>query len=353
MIKKILSNFINGKIIPKNFSFFRNKFNKSYLLYYPGLKKRIQKKLYIINNARIIQSGNESLAILYKNYLIKELSFQSKNLVRKNFLYNKVYNNGYLSFFTKKLDGTAISLLQDISQKKNYFHFLFDSICKIYWIEKLKIKYDYLLIPSLKKNFQRQIVRDLNINKKIIDCDNLKTVDVKKLVVIDHPYWEMNNLWQNDIKHIPAWSIKYLKKKFSNSIQTKNFNRKIYIDRSASNSPHNQIQNIIELKQLLIKFKFKIVDLSKISFQMQKNLFKNAKIIIGPHDAGFANLVFCPKKTNIIEFRNKNHAININAIGAVNKLNHNVWMSKINGNGKMIINLEKLEKFLKKLDINF
>ncbi len=35
-------------------------------------------------------------------------------------------------------------------------------------------------------------------------------------------------------------------------------------------------------------------------------LFNSAKVIVGNHGAGFANLVFCKKNTKIIEFVDKN-----------------------------------------------
>ena len=352
MIKKIISNLLYGKIVAKNFSFFENENNRRYSLYVNNSKIKSKQNLYILQNSRIIQSGNQSLAILSKNYFVKELSFQSDNLIRRDFSFNKVYKDGYVSFFVKKINGTSVSLLQDISQKKNYFHFLFDSISRLYWLEKLNIKYDYLLVPSLKEPFQKEILNELNIKKKIIDCSKYKVIDVKKLIVIDHPYWKINSSWEKNIKDIPAWSIKFLKKKFKNKLKYKISSKKIFIDRSNSKSPHNQIQNIKELKNLLKKYNFQIIELSKMSFRMQKNLFNNAKIIIGPHDAGFANLIFCKSKTIVLEFRNKTHHININSIGTINKLKHRVWISNIDENGKMIIDLNKLEKFLKHSNIN-
>ena len=38
-----------------------------------------------------------------RKFLIKELCFQSTDLVREKIDLNKVYKNGYISFFQKKL----------------------------------------------------------------------------------------------------------------------------------------------------------------------------------------------------------------------------------------------------------
>lgn len=308
--------------------------------------KQESSKLFCLENARVVQFGNENLAIIYKNFLINELCFQSKNLIRKNTYENKIFKKGYLPFFSKKIKGKSISLLQDISAKKNYFHFLFDSISKLFWIEKYKIKFDTILLPSLKYKFQKEIIESLNLKCNFIDCEKINIIDAQKLIVINHPYWKINNSWKNDIKNIPSWSVKFLRKKFISLKCKKNFNKKIFIDRSQSQSPHNQIKNIIELKRLLSNFNFFFVKLSNFKFSEQVNLFKNAKIIIGPHDAGFANLVFCKPRTKILEFRQKEHFVRIEKISKINNLDHDIWLTPTDKKNNMIIDVIKLEKYL-------
>lgn len=351
MLKKKIYKFLSKNIKIKSFYSLKNKSNKLFVLKYKNQKKTTN-KLYLINDARIVQLGNTNLAILHKNFLINELSFQSNNLVRKNIQSNKVFKKGYLSFFSKKINGTSVSLLQDISTKKNYFHFLFDSISRLFWVEKKKIKFDTLLVPSLNFNFQKEIVSSLKLKCNVINCEKINILDTKKLVVIDHPYWKMNNLWKNDISNIPEWSVKYLRKKFISLKSNKNFKKNFFIDRSFNQSPHNQIKNIIEVKKLLIKYNFLIINLSKLSFKEQISLFKNAKIIVSPHDAGLANLTFCSPNTKILEFRQKKHFVRIEKISKINKLIHKIWLSPIDKNNRMVIDLKKLETYLRKSKIN-
>ena len=60
-----------------------------------------------------------------------------------------------------------------------------------------------------------------------------------------------------------------------------------------------------EIKSFLKSKGFKIFKLSNLDFKEQINIFNNAEIIIGPHGAGFANLVFCKKNTKVIELNQK------------------------------------------------
>jgi capsular polysaccharide biosynthesis protein len=52
---------------------------------------------------------------------------------------------------------------------------------------------------------------------------------------------------------------------------------------------------------MLDEFGFKTIELGSLSFAEQVSLFASAKVIIGPHGAGLANLVFCRKGTTVIE----------------------------------------------------
>ena len=100
-----------------------------------------------------------------------------------------------------------------------------------------------------------------------------------------------------------------VKKKFINFKSKKKFFKKIYIDRSDSNITklnNRQIINENEIKKILKKYKFKFVKLSEYSFKDQISIFNNAKIIVGNHGAGFANIIFSKKNKKVNEFIDKN-----------------------------------------------
>ena len=116
---------------------------------------------------------------------------------------------------------------------------------------------------------------------------------------------------QFDIEKIPFWIISELRNRFLKKTKLtkliKGFD-KIYIDRSDSsvNKFFRKIINEKEIIDFLISKNFKIVKLSEFSFLDQVCIFNNAKHIIGLHGAGFANVIFCKKNTNIVEIKPKN-----------------------------------------------
>ena len=106
---------------------------------------------------------------------------------------------------------------------------------------------------------------------------------------------------------MPAWIIDHLKKKFLKYKKSTNNFKKVFIDRSDSKLKHCKLINNNEIKRFLKSKGFKIITLSNLNFKNQISIFNNAEIIVGPHGAGFANLVFCKKNTKVIELRPKNH----------------------------------------------
>ena len=79
-------------------------------------------------------------------------------------------------------------------------------------------------------------------------------------------------------------------------------------------------------------------------------LHHKAKVIIGPHGAGFVNLVFCKKKTKIIEIKPVNHTNELyKKISKINDLKYkSIKLKKIKNNekGDMFLRKEILDKHI-------
>ena len=346
MIKKKISDILHGEVKIIRFSDIQNEENKVYKI---NLDDKNNKaiNLYVLKDVRIVISGNTCFSVLKNNQIIEELCFQSKNLIRKNLSFNKVLSNGYITFFPKKIKGTCFCLLQDVSQKNNYWHFLYDCIVKLHLVDNLKkINFDKILIPSTKQIFQKQIIQALDLGDKIIDCDGLNVIDLEKLIIADHPYWQAGNSWFEDTKQLPFWSVKFLRNKFVNLNSKKKFKNKIFIDRSESSSPYNQIYNISEVKNFFISKKFDILQFSSLNFEDQVSAFRNADTIVGAHGAAFANAAFCKSKINLIEIKQKDHKVSFDNIYKANDLNYKIWLIEANREGKMFVDIKELEKYI-------
>lgn len=77
------------------------------------------------------------------------------------------------------------------------------------------------------------------------------------------------------------------------------FPKRIFISRS--NASKRRLLNEDEIFDFLHSYGFEKNVLEKLSFIEQILLFKGAEVIVGPHGAGFTNLLFCQENNLIIE----------------------------------------------------
>lgn len=265
-------------------------------------------RVYEIKDGSLYTDRIHDTAVMLNKKIIEGPSFQLRN--RKNV---KSKNNIVLKIGTPKFqsnfNGKVLSLLTGGAGNANYFHWIYDVLPKIFLVEKyINIKkINYFLFPSIDKKFQRESLDLLNIPyRKRLSSKKIRHLKCKSLIVTEHPYVIKNDP-TNEITNIPLWILKSLKKNLMKDKKNlKKFPKRIYIDRSDSESNHRHLRSILNeqaIKEILIKKNFKIVRVSEYSFVDQIKLFYNAEIIVGLHGAAFANFVFCKPKTKIIEFR--------------------------------------------------
>ena len=332
---------IYGKLViskkpPKTkFKTLRNINSKDFLKY--------KYKFFEMSNGRVFTDNIENVSIISNNKLLDKFSYQQikGNLVSSK--RNQVISTGTPKLIIKIKKNIAI-LAQGASGYNNYAHFLFDIIPKIKLISlaiDLK-KIDYFYFSKLNK-YQKDIFKIIGVDKKkIIDSNKYRHLQCKKIYGVSHPYYSKGTFSYAQ-SLMPAWIVYYLKKKFLKYKKSTNTFKKIFIDRSDSKLRHCKLINNNEIKYFLKSKGFKILKLSNLNFRNQVNIFNNAEIIVGPHGAGFANLVFCKKKTKVIELKPKNHPNRVyKRISSINKLDYKlIELKHIKNNKKGDIILKK------------
>ena len=274
---------------------------------FTGTKKKYH--IYNIKASRLYTDTIHDTAFIKSNYIIDGPSFQIRNLINSNVKNNKViiFNTPR---FKKKLRGLTLSILTGGAGNNNYWHWMYDVLPRLAIIQKKYNlgKIDNFLVPDLKYNFQIETLKLLNIYKKSLPSVKYRHTESEILLSTDHP-WQFSNSAHNDINNIPKWISLWIRTTF---LKNRKFNKsnykKIYIDRSDTKFNYlnkRKIKNEEEIKDYLKNKGFKILSLSKFKIIDQIKIFNSAKIIVGNHGAGFANIVYCKKNTKVIEFTNK------------------------------------------------
>ena len=100
------------------------------------------------------------------------------------------------------------------------------------------------------------------------------------------------------------------------------------------------------MKNFLSSKNFDILQFSYLNFEDQISAFRNADTIVGAHGAAFANAAFSKPKINLIEIKQKDHNVTFDNIYKANDLNFKIWRIEANREGKMFVDIKKLEKYI-------
>ena len=280
-------------------------------------------KIYNVSSARIYTDTIHTFGLIKNQALLDGPSFQ---IINDNF--SNVKNNNILRIGTprikKILKGTILVLLTGGAGNNNYSHWLLDVLPRIKLAENIIDikKINYFLFPSLNNKYQIETIRLLKIpRKKLLSSIESRHISSDRIIATTHPRIFTKNSTK-DNENNPIWISKWLKNKFISRKSNKFFPNKIYIDRKVDHSSllGRSITNNDDVKQLLKKSGFISLFLEDYSFSEQVNIFNRAKVIVGLHGAGFANIVFCRKGTHIIEILSKTTGNEFRSLAISNKL---------------------------------
>ena len=300
--------------------------------------------LYIIKNCRVFTDCNTNVAYIFNNKIIPNISYQQRGDSIAKVNYNSTLKIGTPKL-KKKITGTVISLVQG-SSCSNYWHWLYDIVTKLEIMYKNELikKADYFYIPETN-NFIVEILKHYGIkNEQLINSKKYRHISADKLFAIENFNMKSGTISSN-LEKTPKWIVIFLKKKFLKYKKKFNCSNKVFIDRSDSKFIHFSIKNYKDAKVFFEKKGFRFYKLSDLSFYKQIYLFYNAKIIVGPHGAGFSNLVFCKKNTKVFEIlpKNESHRNVYKKICKFIKAKHSKVITRFDKNYQIYLNLNLIK----------
>lgn len=173
-----------------------------------------------------------------------------------------------------------------------HYHMMCDFTQRVYNILQLLPEDVKYLFPT---NIQQPVLDAFELLG--IPCDKRLIIGSGENLVIEELYWSPPSHQSGfDLPEaLDFVSSTILGKSFKNNDH--NFSSKVYISRRGK----RKVVNEAELLALIKPLGFEEYELSRMSLQDQIDLFRSAKIIIGPHGAGLVNLMFCPPGTKVLE----------------------------------------------------
>jgi len=188
---------------------------------------------------------------------------------------------------------------------ENWYHWLLQILPRLIILVESGIDYDRIYINNLQYSWQLKslniILKFLNIlQEKILIINGDCIVQASTLIVPSVPFIPEKN------KTMPRWFKEKIRSIFLDVEMTKcEVYEKIYISRA--NASVRRVVNELELIKELEKIGFTIIHLEHLLPYEQAYIFNKAKIIVGPHGSGFANLIFADAGCILIEI---DHGVN-------------------------------------------
>jgi hypothetical protein len=176
---------------------------------------------------------------------------------------------------------------------QNYYHWMFDILPRFKILQRSGLVPDYYSINT-ETSFQRESLQVLGISSNRILSPTKNThIEADELIIpsLLGPVFSLSP---------QAQACQYLQSTFLRNDKTRKPHRKLYISRNDANN--RRVINETELRDEVLDKGFEVISLSGVSLLQQVELFSEAKIIMGPHGAGFTNAVFCQPGSVLIEF---------------------------------------------------
>ena len=178
-----------------------------------------------------------------------------------------------------------------LSSSKNYYHWLIKMLPRLHLMERIEMPpsaFDALLIewPTL-------------VQKDAYLHSGLSSYALR--VVSSRDFWYCRNLFVTNVPHeCPSWAVEYLRKLFAPLIvPTDGRPKAIYLARGKTK--WRRVCNEPEVSEWLQSRGIGTVDFGTCSFEDQVRIIAAADIIIAPHGAALANIVFAKNGTRVLE----------------------------------------------------
>jgi hypothetical protein len=249
-----------------------------------------------IQNGRIFTNRIDNISVISQKSLIPSVSWQYSNGKVLPDSANALLNKKILIHRPpQKINGTVISLLTGGGGNYNYYHWLFDCLPRLRIAETINNldEHTYYFIPEDTHPFQYETLEALGIPATSCisskECQHLQSTH---LIVTSHP--------NPDPSKIPEWIVNFLRESFLNIASARSKERFVYISRGDSLNSR-RLLNEEYLCKLLESVGFGIYQLSELTVSDQVSLFSQARMIVGVHGAGLANLVFASKGAVVYE----------------------------------------------------
>lgn len=193
----------------------------------------------------------------------------------------------------RRIDGPVAVLATD--GPTTYYHWVFDILPRIHLLRRAGVfdQVEHFIVPELTRTYQSSTLKLAGVpEEKLIEAKGAGfAIQASDLFVPSLP---------SKLGVIEGWACRYLRDLFLPQEPSKRSGpQKIYISRSDANI--RRLTHDGAFQKLLRQRGYTEIIASEMSFVQQINLFAGATHIVGPHGAGFTNILFSRPETSVLD----------------------------------------------------
>lgn len=165
----------------------------------------------------------------------------------------------------------------------NYYHWLLDLLPRVLLLKPAVqnfSNYDVLLLNGSRANYERETLAALGVPPEKIRYVGSRD----RFQIASSVFSSM------DINVVAPWKVHGLRK-LASFRPSRHHRRRLYLSRARA--AVRRIVNEKEISDVLRQHDFEILEAENLTWREQANLFTSAIMIVAPHGAALANIVFC------------------------------------------------------------
>jgi hypothetical protein len=173
-----------------------------------------------------------------------------------------------------------------------YSHWLFDVWPKFHLAREMGLKWDKAIVNSAAPAFAQEGLAALDIDpERVTGANRPGGVEVEARWL-----WRIHET--RELLYTPAWVIEAVRAGFLRQGPARG--RKLYLSRSGARR-----RRVIEedrLVEALVERGFEVVRPETLTLAETAQVMSEAEVVVAPHGAALANLVFCRPPCRVVEF---------------------------------------------------
>ena len=243
-----------------------------------------------VANANLI--GPRAVGFNQQGHLISETVGPLKKTVQQCLPMRTLLLKSLPSLGTTQLE-SACSLVTCLA-RRNYWHWMADCLTQFEGLEYYQQQTGVtptLIVDDYFPKWKRESLMLLGYDPDQCLRWDRSRLKVKRLVVPS---------FRRQLRYVSPTACRWLRQRILSNLpqESQSFSPRVYISRPQSAGRH--VLNEAEVLQALAPWGFKAYTLEKMSFADQVRLFSQAEMVVAPHGAGLANIIFA-ENLSVIE----------------------------------------------------